>query len=245
MPLRGNCCLRNGLGFCKLKWARMKPTCKCKHNTVNQPVQISGHTYRRWKLWMGVCICAFFCTLTQAGRPSWGLCPAYRCYYWRQGLSHSPEATKPASGTSGCSVKHGGGVWGLGRAWSMLVLTVATKPRLCNPHSANLPLAPTVLWTSAQSQTWKSSWTSLGVPLAHWLHARLSCSALGCCCTTRWHRGDTPGLHCDKHSDLTEDSKMWRKDHSMAQHLLLLHRQTSKLPSGFCYIPRVWGSDAK
>ena len=182
---------------------------------------------------------------TQAGRPSWGLCPTYRRFYWRQDLSHSLEVTEPASRTSGCSVKHGGGVWDLGRAWSTLVLTVATKPCFCDLHPANLPLASTVLWTSAQSRTWESSWTSLGVPLAHWLHAHLSWSALGCSRTTRWHRGDAPGLCCDMHSDLTEDSKMWRKDHSTAQHLLLLHGQISKLPNGFCYIPRVWGSDVK
>lgn len=53
------------------------------------------------------------------------------------------------------------------------------------------------------------------------------------------------GLCCDMHSNLMEDSKMWRKDHSMAQHLLLPNGQISKLPSGFCYIPRVWGSEGK
>ena len=182
---------------------------------------------------------------TQAGRPSWGLCPTYRRFYWRQGLNHSLEVAEPASRTSGCSVKHGGGVWDLGRAWSTLVLTVATKPCFCDPHPANLPLAPTVLWTSAQSRTWESSWTSLSVPLARWPHAHLSWSVLGCSCTTRWHRGDAPGLRCDMHSGLTEDSQVWRKDHCTAQHLLLQHRQVSKLPNGFCYIPRVWGSDAK
>lgn len=90
MQLCENCCLWDGLAFCRMKWANLKPAWLMK---------ITGHTCRGVDA-LNVFLHLWVLLLLREPWKAWDV-PAYKCCDWGQGSGNSLEVTKPGSGTSG------------------------------------------------------------------------------------------------------------------------------------------------
>lgn len=185
MHLGENCCLWNGLGFCKLKWAGMKPTCKIKHNAVNQPVQISGHTYRKWKLeWASASVHSSVPYKNPGRQAKLRPLPHLQTLLLKTRFEPFPGGPRASerdirvlSEARRRCLRLGKGLIRVSSHCcdqALLLRPSASKPSTGSHCSLNL---------STESDL------EVILDLARWLHAHLSWSALDCSCKTRWKRG--------------------------------------------------------